>query len=119
MFILCLVPLISGCQSPIKSKPIDPNLPQKPYSRWHISGRYPHYFYAKAFSTMIKTQSNKYKIIDIDTINNKNYKTPGQWQTRFGFSHLPVYSDLPEEFFICWVSFADQTFYRTKLVMPL
>ena len=119
MFILCLVPLISGCQSPIKSKPIDPNLPQKPYSRWHISGRYPHYFYAKAFSTMIKTQSNKYKIIDIDTINNKNYKTPGQWQTGFGFSHLPVYSDLPEEFFICWASFADQTFYRTKLVMPL
>ena len=116
---LCLTLLISGCQSPIKSKPIDPNLPKMPYSKWYISGRYPHYFYAKAFSTMIKTQSNKYKIIDIDTINNKNYKTPGQWQTGFGFSHLPVYSDLPKEFFICWVSFADQTFYRTKLVMPL
>ena len=119
MFILCLVPLISGCQSPIKSKPIDPNLPKMPYSKWYISGRYPHYFPATVTSTMIRTQSNKYKIIDIDTINNQNYKTPGQWQTGFGFSHLPVYSDLPEEFFICWVSFADQTFYRTKLVMPL
>ena len=89
MFILCLVPLISGCQSPIKSKPIDPNLPQKSYSRWHISGRYPHYFYAKAFSTMIKTQSNKYKIIDINTKNNQNYETPGQCQTGVGISHLP------------------------------
>ena len=119
MFILCLVPLISGCQSPIKSKPIDPNLPKMPYSKWYISGRHPHYFPATVTSTMIRTQSNKYKIIDIDTINNQNYKTPGQWQTGFGFSHLPVYSDLPEEFFICWASFADQTFYRTKLVMPL
>ena len=117
--ILCLTLLISGCQSQIKSKPIDPNLPKMPYSKWYISGRYPHYFPATVTSTMIRTQSNKYKIIDIDTINNQNYKTPGQWQTGFGFSHLPVYSDLPEEFFICWASFADQTFYRTKLVMPL
>ena len=116
---LCLMLLISGCQSPIKSKPIDPNLPKMPYSKWYISGRHPHYFPATVTSTMIRTQSNKYKIIDIDTIDNKNYKTPGQWQTGFGFSHLPVYSDLPEEFFICWASFADQTFYRTKLVMPL
>ena len=116
---LCLTLLISGCQSPIKSKPIDPNLPKMPYSKWYISGRHPHYFQATVTSTMIRTQSNKYKIIDIDTIDNKNYKTPGQWQTGFGFSHLPVYSDLPEEFFICWASFADQTFYRTKLVMPL
>ena len=116
---LCLTLLISGCQSPIKSKQIDPNLPQKPYSEWYISGRYPHYFHAKAFSTMIKTQSNKYKIIDIAVGDNQNYETPGQWQTRFGISHLPVYSDLPEEFFICWSSFVDQTFYRTKLVMPL
>lgn len=116
---LCLTLLISGCLSPIKSKQIDPNLPQKPYSRWYISGRYPHYFHAKAFSTMIKNQSNKYKIIDIAVGDNQNYETPSQWQTRFGISHLPVYSDLPEEFFICWSSFADQTFYRTKLVMPL
>ena len=116
---LCLTLLISGCQSPIKSKPIDPNLPKKPYSKWYISGRHPHYFPAMVTSTMIRTQSNKYKIIDIDTIDNQNYETPGQWQTGFGFSHLPVYSDLPEEFFICWASFADQTFYRTKLVMPL
>ena len=119
MFILCLVPLISGCQSPIKSKPIDPNLPKMPYSKWYISGRHPHYFPATVTSTMIRTQSNKYKIIDIVARDNQNYKTPGQWQTGFGFSHLPVYSDLPEEFFICWASFADQTFYRTKLVMPL
>ena len=111
--------LISGCQSPFKSKKIDPNLPKMPYSKWYISGRHPHYFPAMVTSTMIRTQSNKYKIIDIDTIDNQNYETPGQWQTGFGFSHLPVYSDLPEEFFICWASFADQTFYRTKLVMPL
>ena len=117
--ILCLTLLISGCQSPIKSKPIDPNLPKMPYSKWYISGRHPHYFQATVTSTMIRTQSNKYKIIDIVVRDNQNYKTPGQWQTGFGFSHLPVYSDLPEEFFICWASFADQTFYRTKLVMPL
>ena len=117
--ILCLTLLISGCQSPIKSKPIDPNLPKMPYSKWYISGRHPHYFQATVTSTMIRTQSNKYKIIDIVASDNQNYKTPGQWQTGFGFSHLPVYSDLPEEFFICWSSFADQTFYRTKLVMPL
>ncbi|AJA44847.1 hypothetical protein C7375_1361 [Frischella perrara] len=116
---LCLMLLISGCQSPIKSKPIDPNLPKMPYSKWYISGRHPHYFPATVTSTMIRTQSNKYKIIDIVARDNQNYKTPGQWQTGFGFSHLPVYSDLPEEFFICWSSFADQTFYRTKLVMPL
>ena len=90
-----------------------------PYSKWYISGRHPHYFQATVTSTMIRTQSKKYKIIDIDTIDNQNYETPGQWQTGFGISHLPVYSDLPEEFFICWASFADQTFYRTKLVMPL
>ena len=117
--ILCLTLLISGCQSPIKSKPIDPNLPKMPYSKWYISGRHPHYFPATVTSTMIRTQSKKYKIIDIATGDNYNYKTPGQWQTRFGINHLPVYSDLPEEFFICWASFADQTFYRTKLVMPL
>ena len=116
---LFLTLLISGCQSPIKFKPIDPNLPKKPYSEWYISGRYPHLFEARVYDVMIKTQSNKYKIIDIVARDNQNYKTPGQWQTGFGFSHLPVYSDLPEEFFICWVSFADQTFYRTKLVMPL
>ena len=116
---LCLTLLISGCQSPIKSKPIDPNLPQKPYSRWYISGRYPHLFEARVYDVLIKTQSNKYKIIDIVANDNQNLKTPGQWQTGFGFSHLPVYSDLPEEFFICWASFVDQTFYRTKLVMPL
>ena len=117
--ILCLTLLISGCQSPIKSRPIDPNLPKMPYSKWYISGRYPHLFEARVYDVMIKTQSNKYKIIDIVARDNQNYKTPGQWQTGFGFSHLPVYSDLPEEFFICWSSFADQTFYRTKLVMPL
>ena len=116
---LCLTLLISGCQSPIKSKPIDPNLPQKPYSRWYISGRYPHLFEARVYDVLIKTQSNKYKIIDIVANDNQNLKTPGQWQTRFGITHLPVYSDLPEEFFICWSSFVDQTFYRTKLVMPL
>ena len=116
---LFLTLLISGCQSPIKFKPIDPNLPKKPYSEWYISGRYPHLFEARVYDVMIKTQSNKYKIIDIVARDNQNYKTPGQWQTGFGFSHLPVYSDLPEEFFICWASFADQTFYRTKLVMPL
>ena len=116
---LCLTLLISGCLSPIKSKPIDPNLPQKPYSRWYISGRYPHLFEARVYDVLIKTQSNKYKIIDIVANDNQNLKTPGQWQTRFGITHLPVYSDLPEEFFICWSSFADQTFYRTKLVMPL
>ena len=119
IFILCLVPLISGCQSPIKSKPIDPNLPKMPYSRWHISGRYPHLFEARVYDVMIKTQSKKYKIINIAAGDNYNYETPGQWQTRFGITSLPVYSDLPEEFFICWSSFADQTFYRTKLVMPL
>ena len=117
--ILCLTLLISGCQSPIKSRPIDPNLPKMPYSKWYISGRYPHLFEARVYDVMIKTQSIKYKIIDIVARDNQNYKTPGQWQTGFGFSHLPVYSDLPEEFFICWSSFADQTFYRTKLVMPL
>ncbi|OTQ27024.1 DUF2931 family protein [Gilliamella apicola] len=116
---LCLTLLISGCLSPIKSKPIDPDLPQKPYSRWYISGRYPHLFEARVYDVLIKTQSNKYKIIDIVANDNQNLKTPGQWQTRFGITHLPVYSDLPEEFFICWSSFADQTFYRTKLVMPL
>ena len=116
---LCLTLLISGCLSPIKSKQIDPNLPQKPYSRWYISGRYPHLFEARVYDVLIKTQSNKYKIIDIVANDNQNLKTPGQWQTRFGITHLPVYSDLPEEFFICWSSFADQTFYRTKLVMPL
>ena len=116
---LCLMLLISGCQSPIKSRPIDPNLPKMPYSKWYISGRYPHLFEARVYDVMIKTQSIKYKIIDIVARDNQNYKTPGQWQTGFGFSHLPVYSDLPEEFFICWSSFADQTFYRTKLVMPL
>ena len=116
---LCLTLLISGCLSPIKSKPIDPNLPQKPYSRWYISGRYPHLFEARVYDVLIKTQSNKYKIIDIVANDNQNLKTPGQWQTRFGITHLPVYSDLPEEFFICWSSFVDQTFYRTKLVMPL
>ena len=116
---LCLTLLISGCLSPIKSKQIDPNLPQKPYSRWYISGRYPHLFEARVYDVLIKTQSNKYKIIDIVANDNQNLKTPDQWQTRFGITHLPVYSDLPEEFFICWSSFADQTFYRTKLVMPL
>lgn len=116
---LCLTLLISGCQSPTKSKPIDPNLPKIPYSKWYISGRHPHYFQATVTSTMIRTQSKKYKIIDIATGDNYNYETPDQWQTRFGINHLPVYSDLPEEFFICWASFADQTFYRTKLVMPL
>ena len=116
---LCLTLLISGCQSPIKSKPIDPNLPKMPYSKWYISGRHPHLFEARVYDVLIKTQSNKYKIIDIVANDNQNLKTPGQWQTRFGITHLPVYSDLPEEFFICWSSFADQTFYRTKLVMPL
>ncbi|OCG16182.1 hypothetical protein A9G24_04965 [Gilliamella sp. App6-5] len=114
-----LVLLISGCHTPFTHNNVNPNLPQKPYSEWRIGGSYPHYFQSIVFSTMIKTQSNKYKIIDIVARNNQNYETPGQWQTEFGYSNLPVYSDLPEEFYICWSSFADQTFYRTKLVVPL
>ncbi|MCX8665070.1 DUF2931 family protein [Gilliamella sp. B2887] len=116
--VVSLVMLITGCHTSRNTNRVDPNLPKKPYDEWRIGGRYPLYFQSTVFSTMVKTQSNKYKIINIAAGGNYS-RDPGKWNTRFGINDLPVYSDLPEEFYICWSSFADQTFYRTKLVVPL
>lgn len=114
--VIGVVVLLSGCGTlPAKR---EPNLPQMPYNEWRIGGVYPHYFKAKVFQVMMKTQSNDWKMIDILMGDNQN-RNPGEWQLPMGTGGLFIRYNLPQELYICWSSFADQTFYKTKIVVPL
>jgi len=90
-----------------------------PYKEWRIGGRYPSYFTADIISIYMITQSNQFRGLRISAGPN-NGDNPGQWDIYPNWPDaLYVNADLPRRLNICWVSFVDQTFYRTEVEVPL
>lgn len=123
-FSLCVF-LLTGCDNERMYEHIafPPELPQKPYESWRIGGRYPNRFQAKVFGVTVKTQSNQIRGASIAIGSDHNWherEVLTQWRIPRGWPDaMYAAGDLPEEIYVCWVSFVDQTFYKTKITIPL
>lgn len=115
IIVVCLS--LIGCSNHINKVPSD--VVQMPYKEWRLGGRYPNYFTADIISSYMITQTDRFNGLRIAIGPNKG-ESPDRW---YFYSSWPdslyVNADLPKTLYVCWVSFVDQTFYRTKIDVPL